>query len=148
MEKQALPITPRLLRIPDAAKYLSCTNWFLETLLREKTVPSFIQGKRKLVDVRDLDAYVDRLKVDEPGEKTANVPAVPDPSVESLFLIDISTAARLMSTTVFAVRQLLRDGEIAYLNIGHKWLISPDAIRNFIRKNEATFEGNLKSSGR
>jgi hypothetical protein len=55
-------ITPRLLRIVDAAHYLSVTNWFMENLLREKVVPSFIQGKRKVVDIRDLDAYVDRLK--------------------------------------------------------------------------------------
>jgi hypothetical protein len=55
-------IAPRLLRIVDAARYLSVTNWFMENLLREKVVQSFMLGKRKVVDIRDLDAYVDRLK--------------------------------------------------------------------------------------
>ena len=62
---QVLPISPRLLRISDAAKYLSCTNWYMETLLREGIVRSFFLGKRKVVDVRDLDAYIDRLKSDD-----------------------------------------------------------------------------------
>ena len=53
-----------------------------------------------------------------------------------LFLIDIPTAAKLMSMTVFAVRELCRSRELSYVVIGHKWLLSPDAIRAFIRKRE------------
>jgi hypothetical protein len=53
-----------------------------------------------------------------------------------LFLMDIPTAARLLSTTVFAVREICRSGELVYIAIGHKWLLSPDAIRAFIRKKE------------
>ena len=52
------------------------------------------------------------------------------------YLMDIPTAARRMSTTVFAVRELCRSGELVYVPIGHKWLISPDAIRTFIRRKE------------
>jgi excisionase family DNA binding protein len=58
------PIVPRLLRIPDAARYLSCTYSFVETLVREKTIPSFILGKRRVIDMVDLDAYVDRRKAE------------------------------------------------------------------------------------
>jgi excisionase family DNA binding protein len=57
-------------------------------------------------------------------------------SSELLYLIDIPTAARRMSTTVFAVRELLRSGQIKYLVIGHKWLISPKAIQEFIEKSQ------------
>jgi excisionase family DNA binding protein len=57
-----LPIVPRLLRIQDAAHYLSCTYTYIETLIREKTVPSIILGKRRLIDTIDLDAFVDRKK--------------------------------------------------------------------------------------
>src|ERR1700677_3960264 len=39
-------VVPRLLRIADAAKYLSATTWQIETLLREKTIPSLVIGKR------------------------------------------------------------------------------------------------------
>jgi excisionase family DNA binding protein len=53
---------PRLLRISDAAFYLSVTYGFMETLIRERTIPSFIQGRRRVLDIRDLDDYADRLK--------------------------------------------------------------------------------------
>ena len=53
-------VVPRLLRIQDAAKYLSATTWQVETLLREKTIPSFVLGKRRVVDRIELDRYVER----------------------------------------------------------------------------------------
>jgi len=53
-------VVPRLLRIPDAAKYLSATTWQIETLLRGKTIPSFVLGKRRVVDRVELDRYVER----------------------------------------------------------------------------------------
>jgi hypothetical protein len=49
-------------------------------------------------------------------------------------LVDIPTAAAMMSTTVFAVRELCRSGELIYVPIGHKWLISPGAIDDFIQR--------------
>jgi excisionase family DNA binding protein len=64
MEKPVapFPIVPRLLRITDAAHYLSCTYTFIETLIREKTVPSIKLGKRRLIDTVDLDDFVERMK--------------------------------------------------------------------------------------
>jgi excisionase family DNA binding protein len=53
-------VVPRLLRIQDAAKYLSATTWQIETLLREHTIPSFVLGKRRVVDRLELDRYVER----------------------------------------------------------------------------------------
>jgi excisionase family DNA binding protein len=53
-------VVPRLLRIQDAARYLSATTWQVETLLREKTIPSFVLGKRRVVDRLELDRYVER----------------------------------------------------------------------------------------
>jgi len=53
-------VLPRLLRIQDAAKYLSATTWQIETLLREGKIPSFILGKRRVVDRLELDRYVER----------------------------------------------------------------------------------------
>lgn len=59
---ETLPVfvVPRLLRIQDAAKYLSATTWQIETLLREKTIPSFVLGKRRVIDRLELDRYVER----------------------------------------------------------------------------------------
>jgi len=53
-------VIPRLLRVQDAAKYLSATTWQIETLLREKKIPSFVLGKRRVVDRLELDRYVER----------------------------------------------------------------------------------------
>ena len=41
-------------------KYIAATNWFMEDLLRENQVPFQWCGKYKVVDVRDLDAWVER----------------------------------------------------------------------------------------
>src|SRR5882762_5303696 len=49
-------VVPRLLRIQDAAKYLSATTWQIETLLREKKIPSFVLGKRRYVECRNAEA--------------------------------------------------------------------------------------------
>jgi excisionase family DNA binding protein len=62
-----------------------------------------------------------------------SVSAVPNPED---FLMSIPTAAQRMSTTVFAIRELCRAGELKYIAIGHRWLISPEAIANFIRRKE------------
>jgi hypothetical protein len=53
-------VVPRLMRIQDAAKYLSATTWQVETLLREKPISSFVLGKRRVVDLLELDRYVER----------------------------------------------------------------------------------------
>jgi len=65
-----------------------------------------------------------------------NALVVPAVIPNDLFLMDIPTAASRMSTTVFAVRTLCRDGELKYVPIGHKWLISPGAIQDFIHRKE------------
>jgi len=61
-------LVPRLLRIQDAAKYLSATIWHIEMLLRDKTVPSFVLGKRRVVDRLELDRYVERRNAEAKAE--------------------------------------------------------------------------------
>jgi hypothetical protein len=61
-------------------------------------------------------------------------PVVTNPN--DLFLMDIPTAAVRLSTTVFAVRELMRSGELVKVEIGHKWLVSPEALKAFIQKRE------------
>jgi excisionase family DNA binding protein len=56
--------TPRLLRISEAAFYLSCTYNFMEELIRSKTIPSAMLGKRRVVDIEDLNNYARRV-IDE-----------------------------------------------------------------------------------
>jgi excisionase family DNA binding protein len=60
-------IVPRLLRITDAADYLSCTYGFVETLMREKTIPVVVLGKRHLLDRENLDELIEQLKSKQNG---------------------------------------------------------------------------------
>lgn len=66
---------PRLLRIQDAARYLSATTWFVETLIREKKIPSLIVGKRRVLDVVDLDAWIESEKAKSVAKSGVNVAA-------------------------------------------------------------------------
>lgn len=71
----ALPavVVPRLLRIQDAAKYLSATTWQIEMLLRDNVIPSFILGKRRVVDRLELDRYVERRNAQAKDELTEKI---------------------------------------------------------------------------
>jgi hypothetical protein len=44
---------------PGGATYLSATNWFVEELARGGNIRVFTIGKRRVIDVRDLDAWID-----------------------------------------------------------------------------------------
>ena len=52
-------VVPRLLRIPEAAHYIGGTNWFVEELVRENKITFLVVGKYRVIDVRDLDAWID-----------------------------------------------------------------------------------------
>jgi len=55
-------ITPRLLRIESAARYLSCTTWYLRSKIWDGELPAVKLGKRWLLDRSDLDQHVEREK--------------------------------------------------------------------------------------
>jgi len=54
-----------------------------------------------------------------------------------------STTARLLSTNVWAVRKLIEDGKLKFIPVGQAFLMSPEAIREFIRKDEITRDEKL-----
>src|SRR3984957_19904506 len=68
--------------------------------------------------------------------------AVSTPAISSsvapipAFLHDIQTTAKLMSTTTFAIRELCRAGKLRFVRVGHRWLISTEAIQKFIHDAE------------
>jgi excisionase family DNA binding protein len=68
-------LVPRLLRIQDAARYLSATTWFVETLIREKKILSLIVGKRRVIDVLDLDAWIENEKMKSVAKSGVDVAA-------------------------------------------------------------------------
>jgi excisionase family DNA binding protein len=57
-------VQPRLLRVAEAARYLGATPWFIRSLIWSHSIPFLQLGKRHLIDVRDLDAYVDSQKTE------------------------------------------------------------------------------------
>jgi excisionase family DNA binding protein len=75
------PIEPQTLRIPEAAIYVGCTNFFMEELLRSDQIKWVQMGDHKAVYREDLDDWlvrfkqsklyeraVERWKVEHPGE--------------------------------------------------------------------------------
>jgi excisionase family DNA binding protein len=60
------------------------------------------------------------------------VPGLPEP-----LLLDIPAAARALSTTVWAIRDLLWSNKIPYLKLGKKFLIDPADLRAFIAAQKA-----------
>lgn len=60
---------------------------------------------------------------------------IPAPGVPAL-LHDIQTTATMLGTTIFAVRELCRSGQLKYVQIGHRWLVSLPAMEKFIHDAE------------
>jgi len=58
----AVTITPRLLRVAEAALYLGCATWAVRTLAWERKLKPVMIGRRLLFDKLDLDAFVDAQK--------------------------------------------------------------------------------------
>ncbi len=55
-------INPRCLTIKQAALYLGCTVWAVRELLWKGEIPFLRVGKRQVIDIRDLDAFIDARK--------------------------------------------------------------------------------------
>jgi excisionase family DNA binding protein len=58
--QQPSPIMPRLLTIPQAAVYCSCTVWAVRQLCWSKELRSIRIGNKIQIDRADLDALIDR----------------------------------------------------------------------------------------
>lgn len=56
------PIEPQTLRIPEAAIYVGCTNFFMEELLRHDEIPWIMMGDHKVVYREDLDKWLVEFK--------------------------------------------------------------------------------------
>jgi excisionase family DNA binding protein len=53
----------RLYTIPEAAEYLGRSPWAVRSMVWAGKLPAVKDGKRILVDVYDLDQWIDRNKV-------------------------------------------------------------------------------------
>ena len=59
--KPALP--RRLCSLADAARYLAVSDWTVRQMVWWGDLPHIRRGKRILLDLRDLDGWIDREKV-------------------------------------------------------------------------------------
>jgi hypothetical protein len=58
-------VTPRLMRLKDGAAYIAVSPWQLRNLVQRGDLPvvRIADSGPWLLDVRDLDAWIDRSKV-------------------------------------------------------------------------------------
>lgn len=49
-------------------------------------------------------------------------------------LVDVPTAAKMLSTTVWQIRELCWAKKLTYIKLGKKWLFTPAALEAFVRK--------------
>ena len=52
----------RLISIKEAGAYLSRSPWTVAEMVRAGKLPYIRDGKRKLLDIKDLDAWIDGNK--------------------------------------------------------------------------------------
>lgn len=72
MMKYAL-LTKRLYSLPEAAIYLGRSTWSVRRLIWNGELPQVRAGGRVHVDVKDLDAFIDKNKVcEETGQSSAS----------------------------------------------------------------------------
>ncbi len=75
-----------MLTIPMVARYLSATNWFVEELIRSRQLPAQKYGKSWVVDLHDINTWIDRRKeAHELNEMMANVRVMTDEEAKHFF---------------------------------------------------------------
>lgn len=63
-------LRPRLLDVKNAAKYLSVGLTLINSKIRTGEIPALRINKRVLLDVQDLDKFIDKLKIEQGLKKT------------------------------------------------------------------------------
>ncbi len=56
-------VTPRLLSLEEAARYLGISKWTLRDLVFRGDLPCVRIKRRMLLDRQDLDRYLERAKI-------------------------------------------------------------------------------------
>lgn len=59
------PMSPRLLPLKDAARYIGLTVWGLREAVWRGDIPvvRFPGGRKQFIDVRDIEAFIERNKM-------------------------------------------------------------------------------------
>ena len=62
MNSESLSLQPRLLTLKQAAAYTSTNVWFWRSRIWAREIPFLLCGKKYLIDLRDLDRFIDAQK--------------------------------------------------------------------------------------
>jgi excisionase family DNA binding protein len=57
----AFALSPRVLRIPEAAQWLATTTFHIEELMRSGTLPFRVVGKARVIEISDLNTYLESI---------------------------------------------------------------------------------------
>ncbi len=63
MQSPDVAFPRRLCSIHEAATYLAVSDWTVRRMVWTGALPHIRRGRRILLDLRDLDAWIDRAKV-------------------------------------------------------------------------------------
>lgn len=58
----ALPVPRRLMTLEQAGEYLALSKSAVRSMVANDQVPGVKQGKRTMIDIRDLDLWIERNK--------------------------------------------------------------------------------------
>ena len=58
------PVRARMLNVRAAAVYLGCTVWYIRTECWADRLKSVKFGNRQLIDIVELDKYIERAKAE------------------------------------------------------------------------------------
>jgi predicted DNA-binding transcriptional regulator AlpA len=112
-------IAPRLLRLTDAAFYLSSTTWFVEELVRTGKIRSRIIGKRRVIDIRDLDAWIEKQSGSASGNAANSLAGLPDPNaMEILTPEEVAKRLKVSVRWVYEKRRPRAKNPIPCLPLG------------------------------
>ncbi len=64
-----MTVPAQWLRIQEAAEYAGCTIFFMQELIRKREIPPIKCGKRFVIDLYDVDAYIERLQKAAKGDR-------------------------------------------------------------------------------
>lgn len=71
-----------------------------------------------------------------PRKKTVPIPAPAPPVVQSI-LVDLPTAALMLGSTVWSVRELLWSKKIPHVKIGRRFLVTPSDLEAYVQRLKA-----------
>ena len=61
-QRDHVPMVKRLFNLKEAATYMGRTVWGVRELIWKGRVPMIQDGRKIYLDVRDLDAYIEKTK--------------------------------------------------------------------------------------